>query len=114
MNSETARSTVWAHTLGRMERAMKASGTVIRSKVLESLNGQMVGDSKVVGSVTNFTVVVFILGQTEEVTMVNILKTKSMGSESINGQMARSMKDIGKTVNNTDRVNLRTNKANQG
>lgn len=112
-NSETARNMEWAHIPGRMEHAMRANGIVIRLRDSESLNGQMVGDSKGVGNETNFMVEVYIHGRTDEATMVNTLKIKSMDSVSINGRMERSTKDIGKMENSTDRVNLQISRANQ-
>jgi ABC-type microcin C transport system permease subunit YejB len=96
-----------------MGHATKASGTVIRSRVSESLNGQTVEDLRVVGSEINFMVVEFIHGQTVEATMVNTSKTKSMGLESMNGQMARSTKGTGKMENSTGRGNSQTSKVNR-
>jgi len=93
---------------------MKDNGIVTRLKDLESLNGQMVGGSKVVGSATSFMVVVFTRGQMDVATMANTLKIKSTGLVYINGQTAKSTRGIGKTANSTARVSLRTSRSNQG
>jgi hypothetical protein len=80
---------------------------------LVSINGQMAGDLKEVGSKINYMVEVYTLGQMVEAMTVNIMKIRNMVLVFISGQMVKNMRVTGKMESSMGKVNLLTLKESQ-
>ena len=101
-NTSQERSTEEVFIAGTMGPSIMVIGKKIKSKVSVRTPGWTEDNTKVNGSTTTWTALVFTHGKTEDNTVVSTKMTRNTAMESTPGQMDVCTLDIGAAVSNMD------------
>lgn len=105
---EMVKRRVTASFCGLTPRHTRETSKIMTFKVLESIDGQIKGNSTASGSPTKCMVQVYLLGLMAENMKDSIMTTKNMVTEYSPGQTEEYMMDFGQTENKKDMANIIT------